>query len=96
MSRLAGSEIRGRARARATCTSTYTISVATLAALAIAGPAFAAPRGGVVKVEHRAPSAPPTFGPKDAPVTIEVFFMPSASALRNRYVVAAQHVAATT
>jgi predicted DsbA family dithiol-disulfide isomerase len=35
--------------------------------------------GQVVRVEHRAPDAVPTRGPADAPVTIELFFLPATN-----------------
>jgi hypothetical protein len=44
--------------------------------VAIARPAVSAPKGGVVQVEHRDPSALPSRGPINALVTIELFFTP--------------------
>jgi hypothetical protein len=44
--------------------------------VAIAQPAASAPKGGVVQVEHRDPSALPARGPLNALVTIELFFTP--------------------
>ncbi|HEY1554230.1 MAG TPA: hypothetical protein VGF94_05315 [Kofleriaceae bacterium] len=49
--------------------------IVALAALALAAPASARP-GEVVTVEHHDPSALPTLGPADAPVTFELFFTP--------------------
>lgn len=44
--------------------------------VAIAQPVVGAPKGSVVQVEHRDPSALPSRGPLDALVTIELFFSP--------------------
>jgi hypothetical protein len=54
-----------------------------LAALA-ATPAGAAP-GEVVRVEHRDPSALPSRGPANAPVTIELFFTPGQTSRSSGY-----------
>lgn len=49
-------------------------------ALLVAGAAAADPRpGDVVRVEHHAEDAMPTRGPVTAPVTVELFFSPSAT-----------------
>ena len=51
-----------------------------LAALVISlAPAAAAP-GKVVRVDHREPSIAPSRGPRTAPVTIELFFVPAQGA----------------
>jgi len=54
-------------------------------ALAIAQPAASAPKGGVVQVEHRDPSALPSRGPLNALVTVEVFFTPGQSSRVQAY-----------
>ncbi|HEY6033880.1 MAG TPA: hypothetical protein VIV58_06460, partial [Kofleriaceae bacterium] len=46
---------------------------------AIAGAAPEPRTGEVVRVEHHAPDALPSRGPRTAPVTIEVFFAPVQS-----------------
>ncbi len=55
----------------------------------------AAPTGGVIRVEHRAPTTLPTRGPPAAPVTIELFFTPGAgsriAAYRNVEKLQADH-----
>ena len=62
--------------------------------LTVASSALAAP-GEVVRVEHRDPTALPSRGPANAPVTIELFFTPGqtsrASAYRNLERLQAQH-----
>lgn len=51
--------------------------LAVLAGVAAMQPATqAAPGGGVVRVEHRDPDTLPTRGPRNALVTVEVFFIP--------------------
>ncbi|HEX5059313.1 MAG TPA: hypothetical protein VFV99_08140 [Kofleriaceae bacterium] len=62
----------------------YRVLVAATA-LAIAQPAKGAPKGGVVQVEHRDPSALPSKGPLNALVTVEVFFTPGQSSRVQAY-----------
>ncbi len=52
--------------------------------LATSAAAAAAP-GEVVRVEHRDPGAVPSAGPADAPVTIEVFFVPGYNSRTTWY-----------
>ncbi|HEY5946353.1 MAG TPA: hypothetical protein VIV40_12710 [Kofleriaceae bacterium] len=54
-------------------------------AVAFAQPAASAPKGSVVRVEHRDPSALPSKGPLNALVTIEVFFTPGTSSRTQAY-----------
>jgi len=50
------------------------VLVAAMCGTAVAGPA---PRAHVTRVDHRPPDEPPSVGPRDAPVTIELFIIPS-------------------
>jgi hypothetical protein len=52
---------------------------------ALVQPAASAPKGGVVQVEHRDPSALPTRGPLNALVTIEMFFSPGQNSRVGAY-----------
>lgn len=54
--------------------------LALAAVLALLAPAVAAP-GKVVRVDHREPSIAPSRGSKTAPVTIELFFVPTNGAI---------------
>ena len=54
-------------------------AIALAAILVGLGPAAAAP-GKVVRVDHREPSIAPSRGPRTAPVTIELFFVPAQGA----------------
>jgi protein-disulfide isomerase len=55
-------------------------------ALLVAGAAAAEPRSGdVIRVEHHAEDAMPTRGPVTAPVTVELFFTPSALSRQPLY-----------
>lgn len=67
----------------ATLTAMFVTAAATLAAL----PAAAQPeaRDHVERVEHEPSDEPPTLGPRDAPVQIELFFLPGASNARVPY-----------
>ncbi len=53
--------------------------LAVVALLGLLGPAAAAP-GKVVRVDHREPSIAPSRGPRNAPVTLELFFVPTHAA----------------
>lgn len=58
---------------------TARMALCGLVALAPAGPAVAEPTtapGHAERVEHHDPSSPPARGPSNAPVTVEVFFVP--------------------
>ncbi|MBV8758601.1 MAG: hypothetical protein JO257_15045 [Deltaproteobacteria bacterium] len=55
-----------------------------LALLFVASVAAAAP-GEVVRVEHRDPGAVPSVGPADAPVTVELFFVPGPNSRSSWY-----------
>jgi hypothetical protein len=55
------------------------------ACLAFAEPAVSAPRGSVIQVEHRAPTALPAKGPPNALVTIELFFTPYQGSRNQAY-----------
>lgn len=59
--------------------------VLAVAALAAAVTARAAPADRIVRVEHRATGEPPSIGPADALVTIELFFIPGAVQSRAPY-----------
>jgi 2-hydroxychromene-2-carboxylate isomerase len=50
-----------------------------LAALLLAAPATARPRGDVIRVDHYDPQSVPSKGPANAPVTVELFFAPSTT-----------------
>ena len=52
---------------------------------AFAQPATSAPKGTVVRVEHRDPTALPSRGPVNALVTIELFFTPGQSSRVQAY-----------
>ena len=54
------------------------------ALLLVASVAAAAP-GEVVRVEHRDPGAVPSVGPGDAPVTVEMFFVPGYNSRSSWY-----------
>lgn len=54
------------------------LAMVTALVAALIAQAAAAPRGAVVRVEHRDPETLPTRGPVDAPVTVELFFMPAS------------------
>jgi predicted DsbA family dithiol-disulfide isomerase len=59
-----------------------------LPCLLVAGPAAASPaepRAQVARVEHRAPTEPPSLGPRRAPVTIELFFVPGVASSNAAY-----------
>ncbi|HUJ59287.1 MAG TPA: hypothetical protein VLX92_12365 [Kofleriaceae bacterium] len=61
------------------------MKLALVAAVALAAPAAGAPRGEVVRVEHRDPGALPSRGPSNAPVTIELFFTPGQGSRNTTY-----------
>lgn len=76
------------------------VGPALLVAFALlAGDVAARPGGGVVRVEHRDPATMPTRGPANAPVTIELFFVPAVNpstrgiAYRNLEALQAKHPA---
>jgi hypothetical protein len=59
-----------------------------LPCLLVAAPALASPaqpRAQVARVEHRAPAEPPSLGPRKAPVTIELFFVPGVASSNAAY-----------
>jgi hypothetical protein len=70
------------------------LAVVTVALIAAAMPANARP-GSVVRVEYHDPAAPPSIGPADAPVTVELFFVPwlQSRSVNYRYLqaLAAKH-----
>ena len=57
----------------------------TIAVVLLASAVAAAAPGEVVRVEHRDPGAVPSVGPADAPVTIEVFFVPGYNSRTSWY-----------
>ncbi len=58
--------------------ATTAAAIVLAAALPAIAPAAPTRTGSVVRVEHRDPASLPTRGPADAPVTIELFFMPAS------------------
>ncbi len=67
----------------------FAILLATLVSVGAETDAFAEPtpegRRHVQRVEHRPSDEPPTLGPRDAPVQVELFFLPGASNARMPY-----------
>lgn len=93
---LAAHVARAIRRVTATTTLTTTLTTALLAGqayaqdvptpppaadAAVAGEGFRA----VTRIEHRPAGVPPTLGPPDAPVQVELFFLPGASSSRAPY-----------
>lgn len=64
---------------------TRALLVVAGALVAVPPPASPAPAGAVVRVEHRAPTALPSRGPSNAPVTIELFFTPGLNSRNFEY-----------
>jgi predicted DsbA family dithiol-disulfide isomerase len=60
-------------------------ALAIVAATMLATGAAAAPREKIVKVEHRAAEDLPSIGPADAPVTVELYFIPGAVQSKGPY-----------